>query len=73
MISPSSRLIDPLVKRAKYEQAGVPSYWIADPGPRQLTVLELVDGSYHERAVLEAAALDVPLQRSYPMRITLWL
>ncbi len=44
MISPSSRLMDPLVKRAKYEPAGVPSYWIADPLPRRLTVLELVDG-----------------------------
>ena len=63
VISPSSRLMDPLVKRAKYEAAGVPSYWIADPvGPR-LTVLELRRKAYVERAVLGAgdrALLDLP-------------
>lgn len=70
VISPSSRLMDPLVKRAKYEQVGVPSYWIADPKGPTLTVLELVEGEYAEIARLtngETASLEHP----FPVTIRL--
>lgn len=70
---PSSRLMDPLVKRAKYEAAGVPSYWIADPLPRRLTVLELVDGRYQERAVVDdASSSALRLERPFPVSVPLW-
>ncbi len=72
MISPSSRLIDPLVKRAKYEAAGVPAYWIADPVPGRLTILELVHGSYETRAVLEGEVRDVRLDRPFPVTVSSW-
>jgi Uma2 family endonuclease len=70
VISPSSRWMDPLVKRAKYEAAGVPAYWIADPAGPRLTVLELEGDRYVERAVLDAGG-EVALTRPYPMTLRL--
>ena len=70
VISPSSRLMDPLVKREKYQAAGVPAYWIADPDGPRLTVLELDGGRFVERAVLEAGGA-VELDRPYPLRVEL--
>ena len=70
VISPSSRWMDPLVKRAKYEAAGVPAYWIADPAGPRLTVLELEGGRYVERAVVEAGG-EVALDRPYALTLRL--
>jgi Uma2 family endonuclease len=70
VISPSSRWMDPVVKRAKYEAAGVPAYWIADPEAPRLTVLELEGGRFVERAVL-AAGDEVELTRPYSVTIRL--
>ena len=46
--SPSTALIDLNRKKAAYERFGVPSSWIANPGPPQpeLTVFELREGRY---------------------------
>lgn len=68
--SPSTRLVDQHLKRAAYEEAGVPSYWLVDPLEPSLTVLELVEGGYRELArtsgeqVYDAAA-------PFPVRIRL--
>jgi Uma2 family endonuclease len=53
LVSRSSRIFDRLVKRSIYEQAGVTAYWIFDPELEELTVLELVNGRYVERAVVK--------------------
>jgi Uma2 family endonuclease len=53
VLSPSTRMTDFLLKRALYEDAGVSSYWLFDPEAEELTVLELVDGAYVERAVVK--------------------
>ena len=73
VLSPSSRLIDPLVKRVKYEAAGVPAYWVADPVAPRLTVLELESGRYVERAVLDGGAGEVVLHRPYDVTVHLRL
>lgn len=52
VVSPASRRIDRGSKRLAYEEFGVPSYWIVDPHTRSVTVLELQDEAYVERAVL---------------------
>jgi Uma2 family endonuclease len=52
VLSPSTRMADLLLKRGVYEQAGVASYWIFDPDREALTVLELSNGRYVERAVV---------------------
>ncbi len=50
VLSPSTRHIDLGLKRARYETAGSPSYWVLDPAEPSLTVWELEQGRYVERA-----------------------
>ena len=46
VLSPSTRRIDLLLKRSRYEAAGVASYWVVDPDAPSLTVFELRAGRY---------------------------
>jgi Uma2 family endonuclease len=67
ILSPSTKMLDLLLKRGVYEQAGVQSYWILDPVQETLAVLELFDGVYVERDVVAGekvfeATLPFPVQ-----------
>lgn len=42
----SDRGRDMVLKFGKYEAAGLPRYWIVDPGGPTLSAFELVDGEY---------------------------
>lgn len=53
VLSPATRSKDLILKRSLYEEAGVASYWMFDPEVQVLTVLDLVDGRYLERAVVK--------------------
>lgn len=44
--SPSTRLVDLELKKARYEAAGCPSYWIVDPDEPSVTAWELNGGAY---------------------------
>ncbi|MGH9083535.1 MAG: Uma2 family endonuclease, partial [Acidimicrobiales bacterium] len=50
--STSTAVTDRTLKRAVYEEAGVPSYWLVDPVEPSLTVLELGGGAYREVATV---------------------
>lgn len=50
VLSPSTRHIDLSLKRARFEAAGAASYWVVDPDGPNLTVWELEEGRYVERA-----------------------
>ena len=50
VLSPSTRAVDRVLKPHVLEEAGVPSYWLVDPDEPELTVLELVDGTYSQVA-----------------------
>lgn len=50
VLSPSTRLIDLNLKKAKLEQAGCPSYWVVDPEQPRLLAWELREGAYVEVA-----------------------
>ncbi len=66
--SPSTWAVDLTLKRRVLEEAGVPSYWLLDPDALELTVLELVGGSY--RDVARASGLGaVEMTRPFPVRI----
>jgi Uma2 family endonuclease len=55
IISPNSRNRDLVRKRQLYAEASVPEYWIFDQRNDSVTLLELGDGEYVERALLDAA------------------
>ena len=58
----SDRNRDLVRKRQLYAAAGVREYWIVDPAADSVTLLELSDGDYVERAALTAAdTLTTPL------------
>jgi Uma2 family endonuclease len=73
VLSPSTRLFDTHVKRARFERAGVLSYWVVDPVARpaeaSLVVWELAeDGLYRQAARVvgeEAYAATQP----YPVTV----
>ncbi|MEI2777320.1 MAG: Uma2 family endonuclease [Tetrasphaera sp.] len=48
ILSPSTRCIDLLLKRARFEAAGCRSYWVIDPDEPSITAWELSDGTYVE-------------------------
>ncbi len=54
VLSPSTRRFDLLLKRDRYQEAGVPSYWLVDPDEPAITVLDLHDGVYEQVAVVRA-------------------
>jgi len=64
--SPSTRHYDAAFKRAVYAEAGVPSYWLADPDAPSLTALELDGGDYRETARLDGPG-DLVLDRPFPV------
>jgi Uma2 family endonuclease len=68
VLSPSTRRVDLLLKRSRYEAAGIPSYWMVDPEKPSLTVLELVEDRYVETArVVDTQAVEV--DRPYPLTV----
>lgn len=48
ILSPSTRHLDLTLKRARYEAAGCPAYWVVDPDALELTAWELHEGAYAE-------------------------
>lgn len=68
VIQSTTRMVDQLLKRALYEETGVPAYWMLDAEEAILTVLELEGGRYVERAVVREGGVfeaEVP----FPVRV----
>jgi Uncharacterized protein conserved in cyanobacteria len=68
VLSPSTRRKDMVLKRSKYEDGGVGSYWIIDPNGPSITALELRDGRYVEVGSATGAE-TLELDRPFPVRI----
>src|SRR3954471_21036029 len=62
--SPSNRRNDTVLKLDRYARAGIPHYWVVDPG--WITAYELVDGAY--RTYAEGAAISVG--RPFPVSVS---
>ena len=50
ILSPGSRVVDRNLKFERYERAGTPAYWLADPDELTLTAYELAEGRFVEVA-----------------------
>jgi Uma2 family endonuclease len=68
VLSPSTRRVDLLLKRSRYEAAGIPSYWMVDPEEPSVTVLELVERRYVETSRV-VDDQTVAVDRPYPLTV----
>ncbi|WP_241998200.1 Uma2 family endonuclease [Kribbella sp. VKM Ac-2569] len=68
VLSPTTRTTDVVLKRALYEQHGVPSYWLLDPTNQELTILELTPTGYQCQAVVQA---EETFDATHPFPLTL--
>lgn len=66
--SPTTRTIDLVLKRKALQDRGVPSYWLVEPDALEVTVLELHDGAYVERARVTAGE-SVELTQPFPVTL----
>ena len=69
VLSPSTRRKDLLLKRSKYEEAGVASFWVLDPDKPSFSAFELIRGEYQAAAEVvgdQSATLDQP----FPVEVT---
>jgi Uma2 family endonuclease len=57
-----------ILKRSKYEDAGVASYWVIDPDERSLLAWDLTTDGYIE--VARASGLEqAVMERPFPVRL----
>ena len=56
ILSASTRGNDVFLKKAAYARAGVPEYWIVDPGPGHIEVFSLKDVGYDQGVLFDRAA-----------------
>jgi Uma2 family endonuclease len=68
VLSPSTRRRDLVDKRAKYESAGVASYWAVDPDQPSVQAWDLVDGRYRSAGRAEG---DQELKLEMPFQVSL--
>jgi Uma2 family endonuclease len=71
LLSDATRGHDLLLKRARYEAAGVPSYWIVEPGTAEFTVLELAAGRYEQVHAGVLGRPPVTVTRPFPVTLDL--
>lgn len=57
VLTPSTRLVDLNLERARCEAAGCSSYWVVDPTAPSITAWELRDGEYVEVAAVTGGEL----------------
>ena len=69
VLSPSTRRTDLVRKRAAYERAGLPHYWLVDPVVPSLTVLERVGGRLVEVLAVKDDEV-VELARPFPISLS---
>jgi Uma2 family endonuclease len=67
IISASTRVTDVVLKRTRYEQYGIQSYWLLDPETQELTVLHLTGNTYMCHTVVQS---EEPFTTDTPFPLT---
>lgn len=68
VLSPSTRRFDLVLKRSRFESAGVEHYWVVDPDEPSITAWILVDGAYGD-PLRVAGDEELVTDRPFPLRI----
>jgi Uma2 family endonuclease len=69
VLSPSTRRKDLVLKRSKYEDVGVASYWVVDPEEPSVVVYQLVEGRYVETG-RASGSQELRVDTPFPLVIT---
>lgn len=70
ILSPGTAKRDLGPKRARYEAAAVPEYWIVDPEKRRIEVLSLRQGRYQRHGLFESGeTLGSPLLGGFELEV----
>lgn len=69
VLSRRTRLVDLELKRARFEEAGCPNYWLVDPGEPWLRCLALRGGRYVTAASAHGDDV-VELDEPFPVRLS---
>jgi Uma2 family endonuclease len=69
ILSPSTKRKDLTLKRSKYQDVAVASFWVVDPEKPSFTAFDLVRGEYQKVAeVVGAESVDVV--EPFPLQVT---
>lgn len=68
VLSPSTRRFDLVLKRSRFESAGVEHYWVVDPDEPSITAWTLVDGAYGDPLRVTGDE-ELVVDRPFPLRI----
>ncbi len=68
VLSPSTRRVDLLLKRDRYQAAGCASYWVIDPDEPSVVAWELSGETYAE-AGRATGSDELHLARPFPLRV----
>jgi Uma2 family endonuclease len=72
ILSDSTRRYDLLLKRSRYERAGIPSYWVVDPDTSEITICELAgEGTYVDVARESLRQRPLTVERPFPVTVRL--
>lgn len=72
VLSDSTRGVDLMLERARYERAGVPSYWVVGPDSLEVTVWEIgAAGEYAERVPASPGEDGLTVDRPFPVTLRL--
>ena len=69
VLSPSTRHIDLMLKRSRFEAAGCPAYWVVDPDQSSLRAWQLRDDAYEEVGHV-VGATTFRTDRPFPVDVT---
>ncbi len=73
ILSPSTQMVDRNLKLDRYERAGTPAYWLADPDELTLTAYELTEGRFVQVAHVAGETWTATIPNTVTIAPAAWL